>query len=169
VVRARPIESTLLKMSRTRFSVAALWLAIVLFMGASYFAANKTAVFILPILKFLAPHASIRQLHAIHTGIRKIAHVTEYAILAVLWFKALVLSARRTPRVAAWVALSVCLLCAFADEAHQSTLPMRTGSASDFVIDSLGAVAALILVRARRTPPDRTTPLGTPVAVEVAD
>jgi len=156
-------------MIRSRYPIAALWLALVLFMGASYFAASKTAAFILPILKFLAPHATVRQLHVMHFGVRKMAHVTEYAILAVLWFKALVLSARRTPRVAAWIALSVCLLCAFADEAHQSTLPMRSGSARDFVIDSLGAVAALILIQARRTPPDRTTPLGSPVAVETAD
>ena len=158
----------MLKVSRTRFTVAALWLAIVMLMGTSYFAAQKTAMFILPVLKFLAPHASIRQLNVMHLGTRKVAHVTEYGILAVLWFKALVLSARRTPRVAAWVALSVCLLCAFADEAHQSTLPMRSGSARDFVIDSAGSVAALMLLRARRTPGDRATPLAS-VAVESAD
>jgi len=156
-------------MSRTRFAVAALWLGIVLFMGASYFAMHKTAVLIIPTLKFLAPHASLRQLNTMHLGVRKVAHVTEYAILALLWFTAVVLSARRTPRVAAWVALSVCLLCAFADEAHQSTLPMRSGSARDFLIDSLGALGALIIAQALRSPSERPTPLGTSVAVETVD
>ena len=74
----------MLKVSRTRFTVAALWLAIVMLMGTSYFAAQKTAMFILPVLKFLAPHASIRQLNVMHLGMRKVAHVTEYGILAVL-------------------------------------------------------------------------------------
>ena|SRR5258706_3261527 len=156
-------------MAGSRYAVAALWLAIVLFLGASYFSTQTTAVFALPVLKLLAPHASLRQLHLVHNGLRKLVHVSEYAILALLWFKAWVLSARRTPRVAAWIALSVCLLCAFADEAHQSMLPMRTGSARDFVVDSLAAVGALILVQTRRTPPDRVTPLATAVAVETAD
>ena len=156
-------------MARSRYAIAALWLAIVLLMGASFFAAQQTAVFVLPVLRFLAPHASFRQLNTIHFGIRKVAHATEYGILALLWFKALVLSARRTPRAAAWIAVSVCVLCAFADEAHQSMLPMRSGSARDFVIDSLAAVGALALAQTRRTPRDRATPLGPSVAVETAD
>ena len=156
-------------MGRSRLTVAALWLAIVLLMGASYFAASRTAVVILPALNFLAPHASIRQLNTMHFGIRKVAHVTEYVILAWLWFTALIVSLRRTPRVAACVALWVCLLCAFADEAHQSMLPMRSGSARDFAVDSFAAVGALVLAQARRTSFDRVAPLRGAVAVETAD
>jgi len=167
-VHARPVESTLVGMVWPRYAVAVLWLAVVLFLGGSYFAAHNTAVLVLPVLKVFVPHASLRQLNAIHAVVRKVAHLTEYAILALLWFRALILSGRRTGRAAAWIALGVCLLCAFADEGHQSTLPTRSGSARDFVIDSSGAVAALMLVRARRTPGDRAM-LAASVAVEPAD
>jgi len=167
-VHARGFEGTLAGMVRARYTVAMLWLALVLFMGASYFGAQKTADLIIPVLKFLAPHASVTRLNAVHMLVRKLSHLAEYAILAALWFKALSLGARRTPRTAVWVALSVCLLCAFADEAHQSTLPARSGSARDFVIDASGALGALIFVRSRWTTRDPETPVE-PVVVEPAD
>src|SRR5262249_392842 len=68
------------------------------------------------------------QLHAIHLVLRKLAHLAEYAVLALLWFKAVHRVGGRTPRTAAWAAFSICLACAFADEAHQSTIPSRTPS-----------------------------------------
>lgn len=82
--------------------------------------------------------------------LRKMCHLTEYAVLALLWFRALLARARQTPRAAAWIALGVCLLCAFVDEAHQAMLPARTGSARDLVIDAAGALGMLIVLRGRR-------------------
>jgi VanZ family protein len=50
---------------------------------------------------------------------------------------------------AAWVALSICVACAFTDEVHQSMLPSRQGSARDFVIDAFSATAMLTVARGR--------------------
>jgi VanZ family protein len=83
--------------------------------------------------------------------LRKLAHVAEYAVLALLWFKAVHGVCGRTARTAAWVALSICLVCAFADEAHQAMLPSRDGNARDFVIDALAATAMLTVARNRQT------------------
>jgi VanZ family protein len=60
------------------------------------------------------------------------------------------------------------MVCAFADEAHQSTIPSRTGSARDLVIDAFGATAMLTIARNRQTAGDRAGALGGAVA-EPAD
>ena len=155
-------------MIRTRFAVASLWLVLVLLLGSAYFGAQETGRFVLPLLKFLLPGVPPAQLQAVHLLVRKLAHIGEYAMLALLWFKAVHRVGGRTPRTAAWVALSVCLACAFADELHQSTIPSRQGSARDFVIDAFGATAMLMIARNRQTAGDRAGALGGAVA-EPAD
>jgi VanZ family protein len=156
-------------MIRTRFAVASLWLVLVLFLGSADFAAQETGRFVVPVLKLLVPGAPFAQLQAIHLVLRKLAHVAEYAVLALLWFRAVHCVAGRTPRTAAWVALSICLVCAFADEAHQSMLPSRHGSARDVLIDAFGATAMLTIARGRQTMGNRGGPLGDAVAAEPAD
>jgi len=168
-VRVRHSACTLAEMLRTRFAVASLWLALVLFLGSAYFAAHETGRFVLPVLKFLMPGVPFGQLLAIHVALRKLAHVAEYAVLALLWYKAIYRVGGRTPRVSAWVALSICLVCAFADEAHQSALASRTGSARDFLIDAFAATLMLTIARGRQTIGDRGGPLGGAIAAEPAD
>jgi VanZ family protein len=152
----------------TRFAVASLWLVLVLFLGSADFAAQETGRFVLPALKFLIPGTPPAQLQALHLILRKLAHIAEYAVLALLWFKAVHQVGGPTRRTAAWVALSICLACAFADEAHQSMLPSRQGSARDFLIDAFGATAMLTIARNRQTMGDRGRTLGGAVA-EPAD
>jgi VanZ family protein len=142
---------------------------VVLFLGSAYFAAQETGRFVLPLLGALMPGVPRAELQAVHLVLRKLAHVAEYAVLALLWFKAIHHLGRQTPRAAAWIALSICLVCAFADEAHQSTLPARTGSARDFVIDALGATAMLTIARRRWTADDPERRLDGAIAVEPAD
>ena len=122
------------------------WTGLVLFFGSMYFGAERTGTFLLPVLHELAPLTSLhaQELHAL---LRKAAHVTEFAVLAVLWFQAL--AGRRHALTAGWIALAICLACAVADEAHQSRLPNRTASVRDVVIDGGGAVLALSVVRRR--------------------
>jgi len=155
-------------MVRTRFALASLWLVLVLFLGSAYFAAQETGRFVIPFLKVMLPGAPRSELGAIHMVLRKVAHVLEYAVLALLWYKAVHRVGGRSPRTAAWVALSICLACAFADEAHQSMLPSRQGSARDFVIDAFGATAMLTIARGRSLG-DRDGRLSGAIAVEPAD
>jgi len=153
-------------MTPTRYALAVIWLGVALFLGSAYFATTNTAPFILPLLKKLAPGASNAQLHATHIVLRKLTHVAEYALLALLWFWAIAARAGRPVR-ATWIALLVCLACALADEAHQAFIPSRTGSLRDVVIDASGAAAALLIARGR--PTSRARDMRSGVAVEPAD
>ena len=133
-------------MTWKRYALASIWLGVVLFLGSADFAAANTAPLILPLLKQLAPGASNAQLHATHMVVRKLAHLAEYALLALAWFWASVARMGRPAR-AAWLAFLVCLTCAVADEAHQATTPARTGSVRDVLIDVSGAAGAVLIAR----------------------
>ena len=156
-------------MIRARLAFASLWLVLVLVLGSTYFAAQETGRFVLPCLKFVMPGTPSAQLQAIHMVLRKLAHVTEYAVLALLWFRALHPVAGRGLRTPAWIALSICLVCAFVDEAHQSTLSARQGSTRDFLIDAFGATTMLVIARGRQSMGDRGGPLHGAVAPQPAD
>jgi VanZ family protein len=133
-----------------RFVPALAWTALVLVLGSAYFGADYTGSLLSPVLRAVAPLTGLR-VYELHALLRKAAHFTEYAVLAALWFYAV--AWRRPAAGASWIALCIALTCAVADEAHQSALPNRTGSARDVVIDASGAVVALSVVRRRRQPP----------------
>ena len=81
---------------------------------------------------------------------RKIIHLAQYAVLAYLWWRALVTttSARR----AALAAFVVTVLYAVSDEYHQTFVEGRHGSPLDVLIDSAGAgFASLYLAKRERT------------------
>ena len=78
---------------------------------------------------------------------RKILHMAEYALLCVLWWRAL-RTAMPADR-AIPVALAVSVLYAASDEYHQSFVAGRHGSPLDVAIDSVGAGAAALALRRR--------------------
>jgi VanZ family protein len=77
----------------------------------------------------------------VNAVVRKSAHVGEYAILALLSWRA-----RRTLAAP----LLICLLVASTDETLQGMTATRTGSPADVALDMCGAVAALICVPGAR-------------------
>ena len=80
------------------------------------------------------------------TVTRKGAHLTIYAALAVACVRGL--RAHGVRGDAALVgALTLAVLYAVSDELHQSTVPERAGTVTDVGIDTVGAVAGLLLVR----------------------
>ncbi|SRR5579884_419356 len=80
-------------------------------------------------------------------GLRKTAHFTEYAILAVLIQHALGLAAGWSAERRLLVAWGLAALYAISDEFHQSFVPGRTPAATDVLIDACGALAGLLLCR----------------------
>jgi hypothetical protein len=86
--------------------------------------------------------------------LRKLAHVTAYAALTVLWTWTLRPALARPLPLAA----ALTLLYAISDEYHQSFVEGRTGSPVDVGIDLIGIVIASILLRYDQrfgTDPDR--------------
>ncbi len=75
--------------------------------------------------------------------VRKAAHATVYAVLAVLTF--LALRGQLERRGALVGSLAISAVYAVSDEVHQLFVPGRTGSARDVTIDVGGALVGLAL------------------------
>lgn len=80
----------------------------------------------------------------LHTLVRKAAHMTEFALLGLLWSVALRKSEAALERVG-WVLL-ICVLTALTDESIQLFVPGRSGELRDVWIDFLGGILGVILV-----------------------
>lgn len=126
------------------------WAAGIFLLSTDHFSGPSTGGFLLPLLGRLVPWASPEQLLAAHAAIRKLAHLTEYAVLSALWYRALVLGGRR-PSDAHWRAAAGAALYAVTDEWHQSFQPTRTAAVGDVLIDAAGGVLAQIAIAVART------------------
>jgi VanZ family protein len=80
--------------------------------------------------------------------VRKLGHVSGYALLTGLWWWAL----RGVVTKPLLVAVCIALAYACTDEFHQSFVPGRTGTPVDVGIDSIGMAIAAMLIAARRLP-----------------
>ena len=78
---------------------------------------------------------------------RKLIHFAEYALLCFLWWRALVTVT--SPRRAALLAFVLASAYAVTDEYHQTFVDGRHGNPLDWMIDSAGAAAAALKLRAR--------------------
>lgn len=80
--------------------------------------------------------------------LRKCAHVTEFAVLTLLWARALAgLGTDVVRRAAPWAAAAIGLGWAAVDERHQHFVEGRVGTVRDVAIDAVGVVLAVLLLR----------------------
>jgi VanZ family protein len=128
-----------------------LWMAGMFWLSTDTFAAEHTGGLLWRALRELAPRVTAVQYAWLHFGIRKAAHGTEYAILAVLLLRAL-----RAGAAAAWhwrwatLALLLVAAHAFLDEYHQSFTQSRTASVGDSLLDIAGGLVGLLMFWLRR-------------------
>lgn len=137
-----------------RYVPLALWIGLILFASTGAMAAQNTSRVIGPLLKWLFPRLSESQLQSAHFAVRKLAHFTEYAVLALLAARAFHASSRLLLR-RRWFAASLLLVVSVAllDEFNQSFNPARTSTIKDSLLDTVGGLTALTLLvslRARR-------------------
>lgn len=132
------------------------WLALIFIGSTDLLAAAQTSRIIGPLLRWLKPDISPAAIAQVQFFVRKGAHVTEYAILATLLWRALRLGTALQWKMSifAMSILFTCALFAASDEFHQSFVASRTASASDVLIDICGAIVAVLLcwTFARRRP-----------------
>ena len=121
------------------------WAACIFLLSSSFFSAADTAKVIVPILHWLMPAASHRTIVTIHAFIRKLAHVSEYAVLFLL----LVRGPMRGRPV---MALALCGVYALLDEGHQMLVPSRTPALHDVALDFGGALFASLVMSAASAP-----------------
>jgi VanZ family protein len=81
--------------------------------------------------------------------LRKLAHLTVFAVLTVLLFRAFRLHVA-SPTYAWLLAMGVAVLYACSDEWHQTVVPGREGTIRDVVIDSFGVVGVWVLASCTR-------------------
>jgi VanZ family protein len=137
-----------------------LWMGVIFWLSTDTASAEHTGQLLLPVLRWLLPWATPGQLATIHGLLRKGAHLTEYAILAALWYRAFRRGPTLGPPAAGRLAFMSSVAWAILDEWHQSLLPSRTSSAVDVAIDSTGAALALVLTnRGWRAVVDGATPI----------
>jgi VanZ family protein len=120
---------------------------VLIFAGSTdVLSAEHTSRFLVPFLRWLDPHISFATIVNINLVLRKLGHLTEYAILAALLWRALRATLRPVSRLSiGTIALITSALFAVSDEFHQSFVATRTASENDVLIDICGAIVGLAI------------------------
>ena len=125
------------------------WMVVVFTMSTEVGSSEHSGRMLYSVLRFIDPHMSFATMERVHFLARKMGHVTEYAVLAVLTLRALrVLGDVPVARWSwpiAFVALGMSAAYGATDEIHQLFVPTRGPSVHDVVIDSCGAAVGLAL------------------------
>jgi VanZ family protein len=130
------------------------WLSLIFVGSTEALSVEQTSRFLIPFLRWLDPQISSATIATIHFAVRKAGHLAEYAILAILLWRALrrgtnLRATMSTLFIAAWL---MCCVFAVSDEFHQSFVTSRTASLHDVFVDIIGATIGLApyLILSRR-------------------
>ena len=83
--------------------------------------------------------------------IDKVYHLAQYAVLGVLLGRASVHTLPRFFPVSTWIiALSIAVVYGASDEWHQSFVPGRYPTISDWIVDAVGGAVGVLIVYLRR-------------------
>ena len=107
---------------------------------------QHSSLFVEPFLRWLFPHMTPAHVEEIHYFIRKCAHLTEYAVLALLFWRAVRRPVKNDHRPWSWreagVALFLVFLYSASDEFHQRFVPNRSCDVADWAADTFGGFIA---------------------------
>jgi len=102
-----------------------------------------------PVVRWFFPTLSPARMDELHHLFRKCAHLAEFAILALLLWRA-IRQSHATAHRWHWPVAGLTLLFVFSyaasDEFHQSFVPGRTAQFSDVGIDTAGGAVGLLLL-----------------------
>ena len=131
-----------------RYGPLIFWLAFISFASTASFSSLNTSTVIRPLILLVFPHMSDARMAVVHFLIRKLAHFTEYAILAFLARRAFITSSLALFRQR-WFqsVLVLVVIYALLDEFHQSFVPSRTASIYDSAIDVAGGLTVLLIFK----------------------
>jgi len=125
---------------------ALLWAVVIFSMSTDTFSSEHTANVLSAVLRWFLPHLSAHRFAVIHHFIRKSAHFTEYFIFCLFLFRGI----RGSRAGWRWIwGLSAWFIAAgysALDEIHQAFVLSRTASAYDSLLDSIGALFAVVVL-----------------------
>jgi VanZ family protein len=132
------------------------WLPVLAWMGLIFSSSSDSHSYehssriIEPLLHWLFPQMSQAHVELIHHLFRKSCHLGEYAVFALLLWRAIHRPDKKNPRPWIWpeagLALSIVFLYAATDEFHQIFVPTRTPLISDVLIDTTGGAVGLLVL-----------------------
>ena len=93
--------------------------------------------------KKLPPKKQMKKVEPFQTAIRKIAHLTEYAILGILSYIAFLLHKKKKLVLSA---TTLCFLYAITDEIHQLFVKGRACRWYDVALDTAGAMVGILII-----------------------
>ena len=129
-----------------------LWCAVIYGFSTEAGSTRHTSRFLRPILRWFNPQISDEAIYRVQYGVRKAAHVCEYAMLALLVWRARRRPAPGERRPWDWreagLAFAFAAVFALSDELHQALVPSREARLGDVLLDSLGAALGLLALRA---------------------
>jgi VanZ family protein len=126
------------------------WMAVIFTASCDRGSFQHSSRIVAPFVRWLWPQVSPETLHTIVLCVRKCGHLTEYAVLALLLWRAW--RPADPPEEAPWrwsragLVLALVALYAASDEFHQAFVPTREASVKDVLIDLFGAALALLCV-----------------------
>jgi len=124
------------------------WMALIFAASTDLMSSQRTSRIIGPLLRWLFPNISEGAIRAVQTVVRKGAHLTEYAVLALLLWRARRQPVKHDTRPWSWreAALTIFLAGLFAatDELHQAFVATRFASALDVLLDTSGAALGML-------------------------
>ncbi len=127
-----------------------LWMSLIFAGSTGLMSSQRTSRIIGPILRWFDPAISDETIYSIQFVIRKCAHAVEYAVLCLLVWRAKRQPQKKDVRSWNWgearFAIGVSALYAISDEFHQYFEISRQASAWDVLIDTGGAVMAMLLL-----------------------
>jgi VanZ family protein len=127
---------------------ALIWMALIFSASSDVNSFAHSSRIIGPLLHWLFPQMPDDTMYFIVLVVRKCAHLTEYAVFALLLWRVLRKPVKNDPRPWIWrearLALLIVALYAASDEFHQSFVPTRTALVSDVFVDTAGGAAGLL-------------------------
>lgn len=129
-----------------------LWCAIIFGFSTDAGSTRHSSRILRPILRWLKPDISDEAIRRVQLVVRKAFHVGEYAILALLVWRARRKPGRGERRAWDWreagVAFAFAVAFALSDELHQALVPSREARVADVLFDAFGAALGLLVLRA---------------------
>jgi VanZ family protein len=122
-------------------------MSVIFWFSTDLFSGDHTGSLLWKLVSFIYPGATRELFDSLHFYVRKAGHFTEYAVLALLLFRAFRSGAGARWRQGwAFSSLLGAFFYASLDEYHQTFTRHRTGSIYDILIDTSGAATALVLL-----------------------